>query len=50
MFGGMKMDEYNGFESKEEYLQHIKKLFYKNGMKCMIISIGLCRRQLPDAF
>lgn len=39
MFGGMKMDEYNGFESKEEYLQHIKKLFYKNGMKCMILSI-----------
>ena len=29
MFGGMKMDEYNGFESKEEYLQHIKKYFIK---------------------
>ena len=32
------MKEYNGFDSKEEYLRHTKKTFYKEGLKCMVLS------------
>ena len=29
------MKEYNGFETKEEYLRYTKKSLYKNGLTCM---------------
>ena len=29
---------YDDFESKKEYLIHVKTVFYKNGMKCMVLS------------
>ena len=28
---------YDDFESKKEYLIHVKTVFYKNGMKCMVL-------------
>ena len=34
------MKKYNEFESKEEYLSYMKKLFLKDGMKCMLLSVG----------
>ena len=30
---------YDDFESKKEYLTHVKTVFYKNGMKCMVLSV-----------
>ena len=33
------MEEQNEFETKEEYLKHIKELFYKQGLKCMVTSV-----------
>ena len=35
------MKKYNEFESKEEYLTYVKKLFLKDGMKCMLLSAGV---------
>ena len=35
------MKKYNEFESKEEYLTYMKKLFLKDGMKCMLLSAGV---------
>ena len=33
------MKKYNGFDGKEEYLRHTKKTFYKEGLKCMVLSV-----------
>ena len=30
---------YEDFESKKEYLIHVKTVFYKNGVKCMVLSV-----------
>ena len=32
---------YEAFESKKEYLLHTKNVFYKNGMKCMVLSVAV---------
>ena len=32
---------YEDFESKKEYLIHVKTVFYKNGMKCMVLSVAV---------
>ena len=32
---------YEDFESKKEYLIHVKTVFYKNGMKCMALSVAV---------
>jgi hypothetical protein len=32
---------YEDFESKKEYLTHIKTVFYKNGVKCMVLSVAV---------
>ena len=31
----------NEFESREEYLTYMKKLFLKDGLKCMLLSAGV---------
>lgn len=36
---GQNMKEYNGFNSKEEYVRHTKKTLYKEGLKCMVLSV-----------
>ena len=33
------MNEYNGFDSREEYLRHTKKSLYKNGLRCMVLCV-----------
>lgn len=35
------MKEYNGFDSKEEYVRHTKKTLYKEGLKCMALSAAI---------
>lgn len=35
------MNEYNGFDSREEYLRHTKKSLYKNGLKCMVLCVAI---------
>ena len=32
---------YEDFESKKEYLIHVKTVFYKNGVKCMVLSVAV---------
>ncbi len=32
---------YEDFESKKEYLTHVKTVFYKKGMKCMMLSVAV---------
>lgn len=38
---GQNMKEYNGFDSKEEYVRHTKKTLYKEGLKCMVLSVAI---------
>lgn len=38
---GQNMKEYNGFYSKEEYVRHTKKTLYKEGLKCMVLSVAI---------
>lgn len=38
---GQSMKEYNGFDSKEEYVRHTKKTLYKEGLKCMVLSVAI---------
>ena len=32
---------YEDFESKKEHLIHVKTVFYKNGVKCMVLSVAV---------
>ena len=32
---------YEDFESKKEYLIDVKTVYYKNGMKCMMLSVAV---------
>ena len=38
---GQKMEEYNGFDSREEYVRHTKKTLCKEGLKCMVLSVAI---------
>lgn len=38
---GQNMKEYNGFNSKEEYVRHTKKTLYKEGLNCMVLSVAI---------
>lgn len=38
---GQSMKEYNGFDSKEECVRHTKKTLYKEGLKCMVLSVAI---------
>ena len=44
---GQSMKEYNGFDSKEEYVSHTKKTRYKEGVNCMVLAVAILVLMMP---